>query len=317
MITETNPKDFIWAQAYRPNKVEDCILPSSVKKMVIGMVSEGEIPHMLFVGGPGMGKTTLAYAIAKELGSDILYINASMERGIDILRTKILSFASSMSLSDTGPKIVILDEADGSTPDFQAGLKGFLETFSANCRFIFTANNKHKIIDPILSRSTVIDFTLDSAEKPKVAAQFYRRVIDILDLKEIEYEQKVVAKLVEKNFPDFRKTLNELQRFSSYGKIDSDVLLDHTGDTLKVLFKYLKERDFYAARTWVAKNEDIDTSIIFRAIYDHALENMNKKTFPQLVLILAEYGYKSSFCADLQINTMACIAEIMSSCEWN
>ena len=315
-MVETNSKEFLFAQKYRPRKIDDCILPAATKNMVKAMVAKGEITHLLFTGGPGMGKTTLAYAIANELGSDILYINASMDSGIDVLRTKIQTFASSMSLSDTGPKLVILDEADGASVNFQAGLKGFLESFSANCRFIFTANVKHKIIDPIKSRCTVVDFSYDSVEKPKIAAQFFKRVIQILNTEHVEFDQKVVAKLVEKNFPDFRKTLNELQRHAVNGKIDVDVLSDHTGDNFKELIGYIKNSDFTKMRQWVGRNEDIDTATLFRAIYDIAVEQMTQESLPQLILILADYGYKSAFCIDQQVNTMAALLEIMSGCKW-
>jgi DNA polymerase III delta prime subunit len=313
---DTNIREFLFAQKYRPKKVEDCIIPTATKNVVRGMLDKGEITHVLFTGGPGMGKTTLAYAIANELGSDILYINASMDNGIDVLRTKIQAFASTMSLSDTGPKLVILDEADGATPQFQAGLKGFLEAFSSNCRFIFTANVKHKIIEPIQSRCTIIDFSIDPQEKPKIAAQFYRRVTNILDLEKIEYEPKVVAKLVEKNFPDFRKTLNELQRFGAAGKIDSSILVDHTSDNIKELVGYLKEKDFKNTRIWVGKNEDLDATTIFRGIYDVAINTMKPDSLPELVVILADYGYKSVFCIDQQVNTTAACVEIMMRCEW-
>ena len=315
-MIETNGKDFVWAQKYRPKKIEDCIIPSSTKSMVKSMVAEGQITHLMFVGGPGCGKTTLAYAIANELGSDVMYINASLETGIDVLRTKIFSFASTMSLSESGPKLVILDEADGASVNLQAGLKGFLEQFSANCRFIFTANTKHKIIDPIQSRCTVIDFSIDPSEKPKIASNFYRRIVEILNLEKVEFDQKVVAKIVEKNFPDFRTTLNVLQRHSAGGKIEADALNDHSADNIKELIGYLKDQDFKNMRQWIGKNQDLDTSTIFRGIYEQSLTKMSPKTIPQLILILADYGYKSAFALDQQINTTAAMIEIMSSCEW-
>jgi DNA polymerase III delta prime subunit len=315
-MVEANIREFLWAQKYRPKTVDDCIIPVSTKNMVRGMLDKGQISHMLFSGGPGMGKTTLAYAIANELGSDVLYINASLEAGIDLMRTKVLQFASTMSLSDTGPKIVIFDEFDGVKIDAQNATKAFIEQFSSNCRFIFTANVKHKIIEPIQSRCTVVDFNIEPQEKPKLAAQFYRRVVDILTFEKIEFDSKVVAKLVERNFPDFRKTLNELQRFSSAGKIDSSILADHAGDNLRELIGYLKEKDFKNTRIWIGKNEDIDTAVIFRGIYDVAIQQMKPSTLPQLVLILADYGHKSVFCIDQQVNTTAACVEIMMQCEW-
>jgi DNA polymerase III delta prime subunit len=312
-----NTKEYLWSQKFRPRVVDDCILPESTRKMIKSMIADGEITHLLFSGGPGMGKTTLAYAIANELGSDVMYINASMENGIEILRTKIQAFASTVSLSDTGPKLVILDEADGSTPQFQAGLKGFLEAFSSNCRFIFTANHKSKIIEPIRSRATVVDFFYSPEEKSKIAAKFYRRVVDILTAEQIEFDSKSVAKLVEKNFPDFRKTLNELQRNASYGKIDTSVLYDASADAIGPLITALRDKDFIEARKWVAKNEDIDSATLFRMLYDASATKMDKNSVPGLVLILAEYGYKSAFVVDQQINTIACLLSIMSECKWN
>lgn len=315
-MTNVDPREFVWAQKYRPRKIDDCILPSATKDMIKGMIAKGEITHMLFSGGPGMGKTTAALAIANELGSDVMVINATMENGIDVLRTKIQGFASTMSLSETGPKIVILDEADGLTHVMQGALKGFIEAFSANCRFIFTANAKHKIIEPIHSRCTVVDFTINPQERPRIATQFYRRVVDILTAEDVMFDAKAVAKLVERNFPDFRKTLNELQRHSANGKIDSEILADHSGDSFKELVNLIKDKDFTGTRKWVGVNQDIEASTLFRAIYDISLTQMKPKDIPNLVLILADYGYKSAFALDQQINTMACLVEIMSNCAW-
>lgn len=309
--------EHLWSQKYRPKTVDECILPERIKTLVKSEIAKGECPHFLFSGGAGMGKTTLAYAIANELGSDVMYINASMENGIDVLRTKIQSFASTVSLSDTGPKIVIMDEADGITPIMQGALKGFLETFSANCRFIFTCNIKHKIIEPIQSRCSVVDFSYNSTEKPKIAAAFYRRVADILSFEKVDFEPKAVAKLVERNFPDFRKTLNELQKASASGNIGAEILIDHSSDNINDLVKLLKENNFNEMRKWVAQNEDIEPAIIFRGIYDIAKNTMKANSLAELILILADYGYKSAFCLDQQINTTACMLEIMSRCKWD
>lgn len=211
---------------------------------------------------------------------------------------------------------IVTHNCDGLTPAIQGALKSFIELFSANCRFILTANNKHKIIEPIHSRCTVVDFKIEPADKPKIAAQFFRRVIEILKTENVEFDQKVVAKLVERNFPDFRRTLNELQRFSATGKLDTEILADYAGDNFKELIGYLKTADFTNMRKWVARNEDIDPAILFRSVYDAAITQMKPKSLPALVLTLADYSYKSSFCLDQQINTTACMVEIMSGCEW-
>lgn len=311
-----NTNEFLWAQAYRPRSVDECILPVATKTLVKEMIAKGEVTHMLFSGGPGCGKTTLAYAIANELDSDCMYINAALENGIDVLRTRISSFASTVSLSDSGPKIVILDEADGLTPAMQGALKGFLESFSANCRFIFTCNVRHKIIEPIQSRCTLVDFKIDNADKNRLLALFFKRIVEILNHEQVAFEQQVVAKIIAKFFPDFRRTLNELQRHAQSGKIDVDALNDHAADSFKELMGFLQQKDFTNVRKWVGRNEDIDASTVFRAIYDHSLENMTQKSLPELVLLLAKYGYQSAFAVDQQINTMACMLEIMSYCEW-
>ena len=317
MIEKNDPREFLFAQKYRPRKIDDCILPVATKTMIKGMLANNEIAHLLFTGGSGMGKTTTALAIANELGADVMMINASLENGIDVLRTKIQSFASTVSLSETGPKIVICDESDGFSPALQGALKAFLEAFSANCRFIFTANVKHKIIDAIQSRCTVVDFKIEANERPKIAAAIFKRCQGILQTENVEFDPKVVAKVVEKNFPDFRRTLNELQRFSATGKLDSEILSDHSGDNFRELIKYLKESDFTNVRKWVGRNEDIDSATLFRSIYDAAITQMQPKSLPVLVLTLADYSYKSSFCLDQQINSTACMVEIMSNCEWN
>lgn len=311
---DTNMEEFTWATKYRPYTVEDCILPGATKKNIEDLLKKNEVPHMLFFGAPGCGKTTLAKVIANELGSDTLFINASMEAGIDLLRTKIQSFASSVSLSETGPKLVILDECDGATAQFQSGMKGFLETFGANCRFIFTANHKQKIIEPLHSRCVPVDFKITSKDKVDIATKVMKRCSEILSNENITYDKKVLAELVKKNFPDFRKTLNDLQLYSVSGSIDSGILLNLSDDNLNKLFDYMKDKKFKEVQKWV-RNNDNDLSF-YRSLYDHALSKLEDQSIPQLILILADYQYKASFVADPEINTIACLVEIMSSCNF-
>lgn len=313
---DSNQNEFLWAQKFRPRTVDDCILPARTKKQIKDMLSKGEITHLLFTGGPGMGKTTLAYCIANELGSDVMYVNAALEASIDLMRTKVMSFASAVSLSDSGPKIIIMDEADGIRFDAQNGLKAFLEQFSSNCRFIFTANLRHKLIEPIQSRCVHVDFRIDSEDKKILMAQFYKRMISILDQESVKYDTKAVAKLVERNFPDFRRTLNELQRYGESGEIDSGILANRSTDEVSKVVALLKEKNFKEIRKWIGENEDIESSTLFRQLYNLSETSMKKSSVPQLIHILAEYQYKSAFVVDQQINTAACMLEIMANCEW-
>jgi replication factor C small subunit len=304
-----DPNEFVWAQKYRPRTVAECILPEDTKAMVKELLARGEIPHMLFSGGPGMGKTTLAYAIANELGSDVMYINASLENGIDMLRTKIQSFASTVSLSDSGPKIVILDEADGMTGAIQGALKGFLEAFSANCRFIFTANHKHKIIEPIHSRCTTVDFKIKKSEKGKILVNILRRTCQILDLEGVTYDKAVVAKVVEKNFPDFRQILNDLQRHGVSGEIDTSILANINNE-MAALIDILKRKSWVELRNWVFATE-IDEATMFRSLVDS--QEIDIKSKPQLIIILNECQKASPFVADKPLNTLAALTEVMGT----
>jgi replication factor C small subunit len=314
---ERDVKEFVWAQKYRPQSVEECVLPAATKAMAQALVKKGEIPNMIFSGGPGMGKTTLAFALAKDIGCDSMYINASVDNGIDTLRYKIQTFASTMSLEgDDKPKIVILDEADGLTPAMQAGLKSFIESFSENCRFIFTANNKHKLIEPIHSRCNHIDFTLNPADKPAIASAIMKRCVDILDMESVKYDKAAVAALVKKTFPDFRRTLNDLQRYSVGGVIDSGVL-DLKGESnIRQLFNLIKEKKIAEMRKWVSMNEDIDPATLFRTMYDLSAEFMTPLGQAALILIVADYQYKAAFVADQQVNTMACLVEVARDCQF-
>lgn len=304
--------EFLWSEKYRPKNIDECVIPAELKAQLKHLIEKNEIPHMLFSGTPGIGKTTVARALANELGADVLFINASMENGIDVLRTKIQGFASTVSLGE-GIKIVILDEADYSNPtSFQPALRGFMEEFSQNCRFILTCNYKNRIIPALRdSRCTPIEFKIPSAQKPKLAMQMFKRILEILKNESITYDEKVIVRLVEKFFPDFRRTLNELQRYSVSGTIDEGILVSIADANLSTLTKALKAKEWKAMRQWVANNEDQDIPTLYRAIFDELVDKVNEA--PQLVLIIADYSYKSAFAVDQSINLSACLTEIMAS----
>ena len=308
--------EFLWVEKYRPRKLDDCILPASQKSIFKEMLAKGEIQNMLLCGGAGMGKTTVARALCEELQTDYIIINGSEESGIDVLRTKIKQFASAVSFSGR-PKVVILDEADYLNPNStQPALRAFIEEFSSNCRFILTCNFKNRIIPPLHSRTAVIEFKLPKSEKPKIAAAFFKRVNEILEIEKIDADGKVIAKVIEKHFPDYRRILNELQRYSVGGKIDTGILASMSDESMKELVGYLKEKDFSKARLWVAKNNDIETSVLFRRLYDTATDFLEGTSIPQLVLILADYQYKAAFVADIEVNNVAALTEIMASCKF-
>jgi len=307
--------EYLWVEKYRPQKIEECILPKNLKETFKQFVQTGELPNFLFCGTAGVGKTTVAKALCNEIGAEYLLINGSEESGIDVLRTKIKSFASTVSLTDS-KKVIILDEADYLNPNStQPALRAFIEEFSNNCRFIFTCNYKNRIIEPLHSRCSVIDFKIENAEKQEIAASFFKRTMGILKAENIEADQKVVAELVTKHFPDWRRVLNELQRYSVSGKIDAGILVNMTEDSFKELLKNMKEKNFTEVRKWVAKNGDSETINIFKQLYNTASENMESASIPQLVLILADYQYKAAFVADHELNLMAALTEVMSSCK--
>ena len=307
---------FLWVEKYRPRKLDDCILPSSMKTTFQEFIDSGQIPNMLLSGSAGVGKTTVARALCEQLGSDYIIINGSEESGIDVLRTKIKNFASSVSLNDK-PKVVILDEADYLNPNStQPALRGFIEEFSKNCRFIFTCNFKNRIIAPLHSRTSVIEFKIAKADKPKIAAGFYKRVVDILNTESVKFDPKVVAKVVEKHFPDYRRTLNELQRYSVSGVIDEGILTTIGETNVKNLITALKEKDFKKMRQWVGENSDTDSTTLFRLVYDSAYEYLDGGSVPELVVILAEYQYRAAFVADQEINLVACLTDVMLRCQF-
>ena len=306
---------FIWTEKYRPKKVEDIILPSSLKNIFIKFVEQKNIPNLLLNGKPGMGKTTVAKALLEELRCDYITINASMNGNIDTLRNEILNFASSVSFSG-GRKYVILDEADSLTIATQNALRNFIEQYASNCGFIFTCNNKNKISDAIHSRCSLVEFKIAKEDLGPLAAQFMKRVCNILDIENITYDKKVVAEVIKKYIPDWRKTLNELQTYSSCGTIDTGILANVTDDAIKTLMGYIKEKDFTNARKWVVENSDIDANTIFRKIYDIASVYLKPNSVPSIVLIIGKYQYQHSFCADPEINLMCCITECMIEAEF-
>jgi DNA polymerase III delta prime subunit len=305
---------FLWVEKYRPRHLADCILPADQRQTFEQFVAKGEIPNMLLCGGAGMGKTTVARALCEELGADYIVINGSMNGNIDTLRTDILSFASTVSFEGR-PKVVILDEADYLNPNStQPALRNFMEEFSKNCRFILTCNFKNRIIAPLHSRTTVVEFKIAAADRPKIAAGFFKRVMEILKNESVEADAKSVAKLIERHFPDYRRILNELQRYSVSGVIDEGVLVSIKDANVKDLVESLKEKDFKKMRQWVVNNIDSDPQTIFRLLYDQLTDQV--KQVPQLVLLLADYQYKAAFVADAEINLVACLTEIMAAVEF-
>lgn len=309
-------EEFLWVEKYRPNTVADTILPEELKQTFQQFVDQGNIPNLLLTGGAGVGKTTIARAMLEELDCDYIVINGSMNGNIDTLRNDILTFASSVSLQG-GRKYVILDEADYLNPQStQPALRNFMEEFSKNCGFILTCNFKNRIIDPLHSRCSVIEFKIANDDKPAMAQQMFKRVLNILKSEDIEYDQKAVVEVITKYFPDNRRTLNELQRYSVTGKIDSGILSNFKETSLNSLVDFLKEKNFTGVRKWVAENTDVDQSELYRQIYDTCSQYLQNASVPQLVLILADYQYKAAFVADNEINTTACLTEIMVNCEF-
>ena len=306
----------LWTEKYRPKKIEDCILPERLKKPFQEYVNQSNIPNLLLSGGAGVGKTTVAKAMCEEIGCDYMVINGSDESGIDTFRTKIKNYASSMSLSG-GRKVIIIDEADYLNPNStQPALRNAIEEFAINCSFIFTCNYKTRIIEPLHSRCAVIDFGLKNDEKASMASQFFKRLQGVLETEKVEFDDKVIAELVKKHFPDFRRVLNELQRYSQFGKIDVGILAQIGNIQLQEIVKHIKAKDFGAIRKWVATS-DLDANGVFRQIYDSLYDFMKPQSIPQAVLIIADYQYKNAFVADTEINLVACLTELMANCEYN
>ena len=308
--------EFLWVEKYRPKKIQECVLSIDLQKTFSNIVAGGELQNMMLTGTAGTGKTTVARALCNELDLDYIVVNGSEESGIDTLRNKIKQFASSVSLSG-GYKVVILDEADYLNPQStQPALRGFIEEFSANCRFILTCNFKNRIIEPLHSRCSVIEFAMPKKERDALAGQFMQRVQQILQVESINSDPAVLAEVIIKYFPDFRRTLNELQRYSNFGKIDSGILVNATDISLDTLMNALKIKNFKQMRQWVADNIDTEPAAMFRKIYDNMSEFVEPQSIPQLVLILADYQYKNSFVADHELNVVACMTELMANVEF-
>lgn len=313
MIDNEKLNNLVWAEKYRPRTLDDAILPASTKNMVRDAIANGNIPHFLFCGGAGTGKTTLARIIASTVDSDLLFINASLE-GVDAIRMKVISFASTVSFSG-GLKFVLFDEFDGASPQAQQSLRGIIEEFP-NARFLFTCNFKHKVIDAIHSRCVVIDFKSSKEESVKLQAQFFKRVVTILDDENVKYTKPVIAELVKKFYPDFRRTLNELQRYSSGGEIDSGILVNQATTTFSILIKALKEKKFLEVRQWIAVNTDLDPSVVFRMFYEQMDELFAPDYRTTLIVITAEYSYKASQVADTEIILAGYLTEVMVGASW-
>jgi DNA polymerase III delta prime subunit len=316
-MIESNDNQFLWVEKYRPKTIDECILPANLKQTFKDYVAQGQLPHMLLCGTAGVGKTTIAKALCNEIGAEYIILNGSDTGGhIDTLRTVIKGFATTVSLTDS-KKVVILDEADYlQANSTQPALRNYMEEFSANCRFIFTCNYKNKIIEPLHSRCAVVEFKIEGKDKQTLAAQFFKRATQILKQEGVEFDPKVVAELVTKHFPDWRRVLNELQRYSVSGKIDSGILINLSQDSFKDLINNMKERNFTEVRKWVAKNSDADTTALFRDLYDNANDYVEASTIPNLILILAEYQYKAAFVADHELNIMAAMTEVMVQCKF-
>ena len=313
----SNVTNLLWVEKFRPKTLSDCILPIDLTKIFQGMIKERTIPNMMLYGKAGTGKTTVARALANDLGADSIVINCSEENGIDTLRTKIRNYCSTVSLGG-GLKIVILDEFDyANAQSIQPALRGAIEEFANNCRFIMTCNYKNRIIDPLHSRCTGIDFTIPTAEKAQVASEVLKRIEFILSSEKIPYDKQVLITLIKKHFPDIRRIINELQRYSSSGKIDVGILAQGSSESYKELLGFMKGKDFVACRKWVVQNLDLNTADFFKRLYTELYTALKHNSIPQAILIIAEYQYKSAFAADQEINTMALIVQLMMDCEFN
>jgi len=310
--------EFLWVEKYRPSKIEECILPEETKKTFSGFLERGEIPNLLLSGPPGIGKTTVAKALCKELGVNYYVINGSDEgRFLDTVGNNAKNFASTVSLSSTAKhKVIIIDEADNTTSDVQLLLRASIEEFASNCRFIFTCNYKNKIIEPLHSRCAVVEFGIKGKERREIAAQFFNRIRSILEEESVKYDPKVVAEVINKHFPDWRRVLNECQRYSSCGEINSGILSCFSDVNVDDLIKSLKEKNFTEVRKWVVNNLDNDSGVLLRRIYDALATSLENNSVPAAVLIIAKYQYQIAFVADQEINLLAALTEVMVECNF-
>jgi len=317
MSIDAKSNEVLWVERYRPRLIEDTILPEQTKAMFKKFVADNNVPNLLLTGGPGVGKTTIAKAMLDELGCDYVVKNGSLNVNIDTLRYEISTFASSVSLAG-GRKYVIFDEADYlNAASVQPALRNFIEEYSANCGFIFTCNFKNRIIQPLRSRLSEIDFSIEQTERPQLAMQFFKRVNTILQQENVEYDKGVVAKVIEKHFPDFRRVLTELQSYAASGKIDEGIFVNLKQESIDEVFNLLKAKDFTNMRKWVAKNSDQDMNEMFRRIYDAANDRIAFRSLPGFCVTTADYMYKANFVADQEINMIAYLTEVMIECEFN
>ena len=305
-------EDFLWVEKYRPKTISECVLPSGLKQTLSEFISKGDLPNLILSGGPGVGKTTAAKAMIEELGLTYMMINGSEESGIDTLRVKLKNYASTVSLHG-GRKYLILDESDYlNAQSIQPALRGLIEEFHKNCGFILTCNYKNRLIPPLHSRCSVVDFTIQKSEKKELAEQFFKRVMDILVAEDIKFEPKAVAEVINKFFPDWRRVINELQRYSVSGRIDAGILVDISEINIKELMRFMKDKEFTNVRKWIVNNIDNDPTRLFRRLYDNLYDYMDGSSIPHVVVILGEYQYKAAFVADQEINMLACLTEIMA-----
>ena len=305
-------EDFLWVEKYRPKTISECVLPSGLKQTLSEFISKGDLPNLILSGGPGVGKTTAAKAMIEELGLTYMMINGAEESGIDTLRVKLKNYASTVSLHG-GRKYLILDESDYlNAQSTQPALRGLIEEFHKNCGFILTCNYKNRLIPPLHSRCSVVDFTIQKSEKKELAEQFFKRVMDILVAEDIKFEPKAVAEVINKFFPDWRRVINELQRYSVSGRIDAGILVDISEINIKELMRFMKDKEFTNVRKWIVNNIDNDPTRLFRRLYDNLYDYMDGSSIPHVVVILGEYQYKAAFVADQEINMLACLTEIMA-----